>query len=137
MCFKRAASRSAEAPASWPGSHKTVSGEDGAVQGGSEYEFEPRVIAYVEPEHFAWVARTGVRGMFDGEHHFKLEKTNEGGTVLHNYENYSGLMPATGTRQSHFFHVARSSPRHRDCSRNLADRRIIGSSGSALTRKTV
>jgi len=60
--------------------------------GGRGYEFEPRVIAYVEPKHFAWVARTGFPGVFDGEHHFKLEKTDDCGTVLHNYEIYSGLM---------------------------------------------
>lgn len=41
--------------------------------------------------HFARVGRTGIEGVFDGEHHFELEPIPEG-TRLINRERYSGLL---------------------------------------------
>jgi hypothetical protein len=59
---------------------------------GPSYAFEPEVIVLEENRHFAWQQKTGVRGVFDGEHHFELTETNENQTELHNYERYSGLL---------------------------------------------
>jgi len=59
---------------------------------GPSYSFEPEVIALEEKRHFAWRQKTGVHGIFDGEHHFELTKTNDGQTQLYNYERYSGLL---------------------------------------------
>jgi len=61
-------------------------------QGQSGYEFQPEVIVLESEKEFAWVARTGFRGIFDGEHHFVLEDLGNGQTRLHNYEIYSGLL---------------------------------------------
>lgn len=58
---------------------------------GLDYTFEPLVIALEPMQHFAWRQTTGVRGIFDGEHHFVLYATDDGHTRLHNYERYSGL----------------------------------------------
>lgn len=55
------------------------------------YAFSPEVIALEPPVHFAWVGRTGVAGVFDGEHHFRLHE-ERGMTVLENVEHYTGIL---------------------------------------------
>jgi hypothetical protein len=63
-----------------------------ALSDGPAYSFEPMVIALDENRHFAWRQKTGIRGVFDGEHHFELKPFENGQTDLHNYEHYSGLL---------------------------------------------
>ena len=63
-----------------------------ALSGGPAYSFEPVVIALDENYHFAWRQKTGITGVFDGEHHFELKMVENGQTELHNYEHYSGLL---------------------------------------------
>ena len=63
---------------------------------GGGYAFSPEVIALEAPAEvgearFGWVGRTGVRGVFDGEHHFVLRAEGERTRLLH-YERYSGLL---------------------------------------------
>ena len=59
---------------------------------GGGYAFRPEVIAAEPERHFAWVGRTLVRGVFDGEHHFVLDALDDGRTRLSNWERYSGLL---------------------------------------------
>ncbi len=59
-------------------------------QGGG-YSFSPEVLVFEAPWHLAWVGRTGIAGVFDGEHHFVLTEVAEG-TRLENRERYSGLL---------------------------------------------
>lgn len=64
-----------------------------AVEGAAPYEFKP-TVSYWEPNvRFAWLARTGLPRVFDGEHFFELEPI-EGGkkTRLVNRERYSGAL---------------------------------------------
>lgn len=61
-------------------------------QGGNGYEFKPIIIKFTPQKEFAWLAETGFKGIFDGEHHFLLEKLNDRQTLLINYEKYSGLI---------------------------------------------
>jgi hypothetical protein len=58
---------------------------------GGGYTFSPEVLRVDEPSHFAWIGRTGLPGVFDGEHHFVLEEVDVG-TRLVNHERYSGLL---------------------------------------------
>lgn len=58
---------------------------------GGGYAFSPEVLVLEPPRHLAWVGRTGLPGVFDGEHHFVLTAT-DAGTELHNRERYSGLL---------------------------------------------
>lgn len=60
--------------------------------GGSGYEFKPKVTQLVENKAFTWLALTGMKGIFDGEHHFELTDAGNGRTQLKNYERYSGLL---------------------------------------------
>lgn len=55
------------------------------------YEFKPKIIVFKEGKEFTWLAQTGFKGIFDGEHHFTLKERNDT-TILHNYEKYSGLL---------------------------------------------
>ncbi len=63
-----------------------------SMPGGLAYSFEPDVIMLDTSRHFAWVQKTGLKGLFDGEHHFVLTDLGEGQTELYNYEHYSGLL---------------------------------------------
>lgn len=60
--------------------------------GGGGYAFAPTVLAVTAPHHLAWVGRTGLPGLFDGEHHFELTPHGDGHTRLVNREHYSGLL---------------------------------------------
>jgi hypothetical protein len=59
---------------------------------GPTYSFAPKVITLEINQHFAWRQKTGLTGVFDGEHHFVLTPIGSNGTLLHNYEHYSGLL---------------------------------------------
>lgn len=59
---------------------------------GGGYSFAPTVLTLDAPRHLAWVGRTGLPGVFDGEHHFELSALAGGRTRLVNRERYSGLL---------------------------------------------
>lgn len=40
--------------------------------GGGGYGFTPTVLTVDAPRHLAWIGRTGLPGVFDGEHHFEI-----------------------------------------------------------------
>jgi len=69
-------------------------------QGQNGYEFKPQVIALVPEQEFAWLAKTGFKGIFDGEHHFCIQDLGQGRCRLHNYEVYSGLLSPVMQRLS-------------------------------------
>jgi len=59
---------------------------------GGGYAFAPTVLTVDGPRHLAWVGRTGLPGVFDGEHHFELSPLDGGRTHLVNRERYSGVL---------------------------------------------
>lgn len=63
-----------------------------ALPDGAGYAFAPEVLVLDAPTHFAWVGRTGIKGVFDGEHHFRLRALEGSRTVLENVERYSGIL---------------------------------------------
>jgi hypothetical protein len=63
-----------------------------ALPDGPSYNFAPQVIALEPERRFVWRATTGLRGIFDGEHHFELRSLDAGQTHLRNREIYSGLL---------------------------------------------
>ncbi len=63
-----------------------------AVEGAAPYEFTPTVSVGEPNVRFAWLARTGVPRLFDGEHFFELEPMAGGKTRLMNRERYSGAL---------------------------------------------
>ncbi|MDX1690032.1 MAG: SRPBCC domain-containing protein [Acidimicrobiia bacterium] len=51
------------------------------------------VVTHAEPDrHLAWLGRIGIRGLYDGHHHFELDATDDGETRLRHWERFSGLL---------------------------------------------
>jgi hypothetical protein len=60
--------------------------------GGRAMSFKPTVLV-VEPEReLRWIGRFIVPGVFDGEHSFRLEPLDSGGTRFTTAERFSGLL---------------------------------------------
>ena len=47
-----------------------------SAEGASPYTFKPVISHLEEGRRFAWLARTGIPRLFDGEHFFELERPN-------------------------------------------------------------
>jgi hypothetical protein len=59
--------------------------------------FRPRVTALEPGRRLQWFGTMGTRGLFDGRHAFVLEPTADGGTILTQTENFSGvIVPMAG-----------------------------------------
>lgn len=58
----------------------------------TQMDFTPDVLVASENEELRWVGRLGFKGIFDGEHYFILKETDQGTTVLHHGETFTGLL---------------------------------------------
>ena len=54
--------------------------------------FKPQVLVCRQEEEFRWLGRLFVRGLFDGEHYFRLRALPNGQTELTHGEQFSGLL---------------------------------------------
>lgn len=54
--------------------------------------FKPTVVALEPGRLIRWQGRLIVRGIFDGEHEFRLEPTPDGGTRFTQTEKFTGLL---------------------------------------------
>ncbi len=54
--------------------------------------FKPRCLVLRKDEEFRWLGHLFIKGLFDGEHIFRLEETPEGKTNLIHCENFSGIL---------------------------------------------
>jgi hypothetical protein len=63
-----------------------------SVEGTTPYEFKPVISHFEAHRRFAWIARTGLPRLFDGEHFFELERLPSGATRLTNREEYRGVL---------------------------------------------
>lgn len=54
--------------------------------------FRPIITELKDQEEFRWVGKLFVKGLFDGEHYFKVSSVDEGKTKLIHGENFSGLL---------------------------------------------
>ena len=55
-------------------------------------KFKPQVLANIESKEFRWKGKLYVKGLFDGEHYFKLEDVEGGKTRLIHGENFKGIL---------------------------------------------
>jgi hypothetical protein len=63
-----------------------------SAAGAAPYEYRAK-LTHLEPNRrLTWLARTGLPGVFDGEHSFELEPTPSGSTRLTNREEYRGVL---------------------------------------------
>ena len=63
-----------------------------AAAGAKPYEFKPDISYWQENKQFAWIAKTGLPRIFDGEHFFELKDLPNGKTLLTNREEYRGIL---------------------------------------------
>ncbi len=61
-------------------------------EGKSAMDFTPIVLKNEKNKEFRWLGKLFVKGLFDGEHFFQLEKIDEQKTKLIHGENFSGVM---------------------------------------------
>jgi len=60
-------------------------------KGKKPMDFTPTVLVNSQNEEFRWAGHLLMKGIFDGEHYFKLESIDENTTRFIHGENFSGL----------------------------------------------
>lgn len=56
--------------------------------------FDPEVLVLQPNAEFRWLGKLFIKGIFDGEHYFKLEKQDDGTTQFIHGEQFSGFLVA-------------------------------------------
>ena len=54
--------------------------------------FTPKVLVFEENKEFVWLGHFLFKGLFDGEHHFKLIDNQDGTITFIQSENFKGLL---------------------------------------------
>jgi hypothetical protein len=70
-----------------------------ASPSGREMTFHPKVLLVTPEEELRWFGHFLVRGLFDGEHFFRLTKIAEDRTRFVHGENFSGILQKAMTRR--------------------------------------
>jgi len=60
--------------------------------GGRAMSFKPTVLSLENERELRWLGHFLLRGLFDGEHIFRLEDLGEGGTRFTQAERFSGIL---------------------------------------------
>ncbi|MBC8043912.1 MAG: SRPBCC domain-containing protein [Rhizobacter sp.] len=60
--------------------------------GGSGMTFTPVVLAADPSQEFRWLGKLWIKGLFDGEHQFKLQPLGDGKVRLIHAEKFSGVL---------------------------------------------
>ena len=64
---------------------------------GKGMTFKPTILKFEENKEFRWKGKLGVKGIFDGEHYFKLFEIGNNQTKFIHGEEFSGvLIPLMG-----------------------------------------
>jgi hypothetical protein len=59
---------------------------------GKPMTFKPKCLAFKENEEFRWLGHLGIKGIFDGEHIFKMKEIEGGKTKFVQCENFGGIL---------------------------------------------
>ena len=59
---------------------------------GNAMTFTPQVLTHTPNQEFRWIGKLFLKGIFDGEHYFKLRKISATETCLTHGENFSGFL---------------------------------------------
>lgn len=60
--------------------------------GGKAMRFSPKVLSFDKNRELSWLGSLWVRGLFDGEHRFRLTENPDGSTTLFHTEHFNGLL---------------------------------------------
>ena len=55
-------------------------------------KFKPTVLAFEKNKEFKWLGHLFFKGLFDGEHRFKLVDNGDGSTKFEHSEKFAGLL---------------------------------------------
>jgi hypothetical protein len=61
--------------------------------------FRPTVLQAIPNQLLKWRGKLLIKGLFDGEHVFRLEAQTDGSTLLHHEEYFSGLLVPLFSKQ--------------------------------------
>jgi len=62
--------------------------------GSSGMTFKPTVLVVQNNSEFRWIGKLGMKGIFDGEHYFKLEGIGDNRTKFTQGEKFNGILVA-------------------------------------------
>lgn len=72
---------------------------DGDVEVGNKIKvklggmkFNPTVLQYSAKNEFVWLGHLGIKGLFDGEHRFRLVDNGDGTTTFIQSEKFNGIL---------------------------------------------
>jgi hypothetical protein len=54
--------------------------------------FRPELVTVARPRELRWLGHLWTPGLFDGEHAFRIEETEDGTSRFHHSEQFSGLL---------------------------------------------
>lgn len=60
--------------------------------GGRVMSFSPIVTEVDTNRHFSWLGKVGIKGLFDGHHHFKIEPLDAGTVRFTQSEDFGGAL---------------------------------------------
>ncbi len=60
--------------------------------GGGGMTFKPLILKYEKNKEFRWIGKLLFKGIFDGEHYFKIVGNSNGTTTFIHGEKFSGLL---------------------------------------------
>lgn len=60
--------------------------------GSSSMTFKPKILQFDPYKQFRWKGKLLLKGIFDGEHFFKLTDNNDGTTTLTHGEIFTGIL---------------------------------------------
>ncbi|MCO6484670.1 MAG: SRPBCC domain-containing protein [Saprospiraceae bacterium] len=85
--------------------------------GGSAMRFRPVVLEATMPVVLKWKGKLLIKGLFDGEHAFRLAPDAGGGTIFHHEEEFTGwlvpLLSGALVRTEQGFHAMNEALRRR------------------------
>lgn len=55
-------------------------------------KFKPNVLNFEPNSEFRWKGKLFFKGLFDGEHYFRLEENEDGSVTFIHGENFSGIL---------------------------------------------
>jgi hypothetical protein len=60
--------------------------------GGKKMNVSPTVTAAERDRRFSWLGKLGVKGLFDGHHHFQIEPITDGSVRFTQNEDFNGIL---------------------------------------------
>ncbi len=60
--------------------------------GGNAMTFKPTLLKFDENKELRWKGKVGIKGIFDGEHYFIIEKISDSQTKFIHGEIFSGIL---------------------------------------------